>query len=179
MSHPSADSHSRWPVLKRYDQDHLARIALPLGGIGTGTVSLGGTGDLRDWEIVNRPAKGFTPSAARYTGPFFALFAQSDAGGPAVSRVIEGPLGLEDYEASHGCRRANHGLPRFRQCGFGTAYPLGQVMLSDPDVPLDVRIEGFNPLVPGDTAASSIPVAVLRFVLTNRTESTPTSSTSS
>ncbi len=34
-----------WPVLKRYDQDHLDRIALPLGGIGTGTVSLGGRGN--------------------------------------------------------------------------------------------------------------------------------------
>jgi hypothetical protein len=30
------------PILKRYDADHLLRIALPLGGIGTGTVSLGG-----------------------------------------------------------------------------------------------------------------------------------------
>ncbi|SVD42236.1 uncharacterized protein METZ01_LOCUS395090, partial [marine metagenome] len=48
--------HPAWPVLKTYDRDHLARIALPLGGIGTGTVSLGGRGDLRDWEIVNRPA---------------------------------------------------------------------------------------------------------------------------
>ena len=46
-----------WPVLTRYDQDHLSAIALPLGGIGTGTVSLGGRGELRDWEIVNRPAK--------------------------------------------------------------------------------------------------------------------------
>ena len=35
-------THPDWPVLKTYDQDHLARIALPLGGIGTGTVSLGG-----------------------------------------------------------------------------------------------------------------------------------------
>jgi non-lysosomal glucosylceramidase len=52
---------STWPILTRYDQDHLARIALPLGGIGSGTVALGGRGDLRDWEIVNRPAKGFTP----------------------------------------------------------------------------------------------------------------------
>lgn len=55
-------AQSPWPVLTRYDKDHLAKIALPLGGIGTGTVSLGGRGDLRDWEIVNRPAKGFAPS---------------------------------------------------------------------------------------------------------------------
>ena len=52
---------SDWNALTRYDGDHLTRIALPLGGIGTGTVSLGGRGDLRDWEIMNRPAKHFTP----------------------------------------------------------------------------------------------------------------------
>ena len=53
-----------WPVLKTYDQDHLVRIAMPIGGIGTGTVSLGGRGDLRDWEIMNRPSKGYIPSGA-------------------------------------------------------------------------------------------------------------------
>ena len=63
-----------WPVLKRYDQDHIVRIALPLGGIGTGTVSLGGRGDLRDWEIMNRTAKGFVPLRERSVGPFFSLF---------------------------------------------------------------------------------------------------------
>jgi hypothetical protein len=31
-----------WPVLKKYDQEHTCKIALPVGGIGTGTVSLGG-----------------------------------------------------------------------------------------------------------------------------------------
>src|SRR6478736_9280033 len=50
-----------WPSLRIYDRDHLSRIALPLGGIGTGTVSLGGRGDLRDWEVMNRPGKGFVP----------------------------------------------------------------------------------------------------------------------
>ena len=61
----SVSLNGTWPVLSSYDQDHLLRIALPLGGIGTGTVSLGGRGDLRDWEIVNRPAKGFLPGQGR------------------------------------------------------------------------------------------------------------------
>ncbi len=43
-----ATDYENWPILKQYDQNHLGRIALPLGGIGTGTVSLGGRGDLRD-----------------------------------------------------------------------------------------------------------------------------------
>jgi len=156
-----------WPVLKRYDRNHLGRIALPLGGIGTGTVSLGGRGDLRNWEIMNRAAKGFVPLRGR-TGPFFALFAET-VGGQTATRAIEGPIELSDYEDSHGSTVPNHGLPRFRRCSFAAAYPLGQVMLSDPDVPVDVRIKAFNPLVPGDAEASGIPVAVLRYVLHNKT----------
>jgi non-lysosomal glucosylceramidase len=61
-----------WPVLKRFDQQHLRKLALPLGGIGTGTVSLGGRGNLQDWEIVNRPAKGFNGGSG-----LFALYARA------------------------------------------------------------------------------------------------------
>ncbi|HUT58958.1 MAG TPA: GH116 family glycosyl-hydrolase [Phycisphaerae bacterium] len=154
-----------WPVLTRYQHERLRCIAMPLGGIGTGTVSLGGRGDLRDWEIVNRPAKGFSPRNA-----FFALWARP-AGGRAITRAIEGAI-APPYEGPSGCRIPNHGLPRFRRCSFAAAYPLAQVLLSDRDVPLDVRIEAFNPLVPGDADASGMPVAVLRFVLVNKTART-------
>ncbi|MBI3922660.1 MAG: hypothetical protein HY318_14660 [Armatimonadetes bacterium] len=153
-----------WPVLVEYDQEHLRRIAMPLGGIGTGTVSLGGRGDLRDWEIVNRPAKGFSP---RFT--FFALNLQLP-GGQSITRAIEGPVEPVDYEGAAGSNVPNHGLPRFRHCRFLAAYPFGQVLLSDPEVPVDVRLEAFNPLVPGDAEVSGLPVAVLRFVLTNNSE---------
>jgi hypothetical protein len=81
----AAKTNTNWPVLTSYDQKNLWRIALGLGGIGTGTVSLGGRGDLRDWELVNRPAKGYTP---KYT--FFALYAKA-AGGQAVCKALEGP----------------------------------------------------------------------------------------
>jgi uncharacterized protein (DUF608 family) len=150
-----------WPVLTRYDQRHLRNIALPLGGIGTGTVSLGGRGDLRDWEIMNRPAKGFTP---RHT--FFALYAKEE-GKPAVTRVLEGVLEEEDYVGPYGSRVPNHGLPRFRKCSFAAAYPFGIVHLEDDDVPVRVRVGGFNPLIPGDPEDSGIPAAILKFELTN------------
>ena len=119
----SAD-YKNWPIIKRYDRDHLGRIALPLGGIGTGTVSLGGRGDLRDWEIMNRPAKGFVPVIGRRSlGPFFALYVKT-ADGQTATRAIEGPIELSGYEDSHGSTVPNHGLPRFRNCSFAAAYPL-------------------------------------------------------
>ncbi len=157
-----------WPVLKVYDQDHLAKIALPLGGIGTGTVSLGGRGDLRDWEIMNRPAKGFVPFVGQKTGPFFAIYTKLPTG-EQITRALEGPLPLSSYENSHGSTAINHGLPRFRYCSFETAYPLGQVVLSDPKIPIDVRIQAFNPLIPGDSESSGIPVVILRYVVFNKT----------
>ena len=162
MSHNN--NLSSWPILKTYDQDHLLRIAMPIGGIGTGTVSLGGRGNLQDWEIVNRPAKGFTPKNA-----FFTLYVRATAGEP-IARVLEGPIHPSRYEGAQGCDVPNHGLPRFQKCRFGAAYPLAQLFLDDPDVPVEVRLEAFNPLIPTDAEASSIPVAVLRYVLINKTD---------
>ena len=61
----------------------FARTAFPLGGIGTGNVSLGARGELRDWELVNSPAKGRQNANA-----FFAIHARPK-GGVAVNRVLE------------------------------------------------------------------------------------------
>src|SRR4051794_5554864 len=151
-----------WPVLTRYDEQHLRRVAMPVGGIGTGTISLGGRGDLRDLGLVNKPPKGHAPQ-----NTFFALYCEQN--GRKIARCIEGPIDPMLFEGASGSPIRNHGLPRFRQCNFGAAYPLAQVLLSDEDVPLHVRIEAFNPLIPGDADASGIPVVALRFVLINPT----------
>lgn len=150
------------PILKKYDGDHLDQIALPLGGIGTGTISLGGRGDLRQWEIMGTPAKDFSPH-----GAFFTLRTKT-AGSPAVARILEGPVPAHLHEGWFGSPATNHGLPRMRECEFQTAYPFGQVLFSDPEMPVQVRLEAFNPLVPGDSDGSGYPVAVLRYVVENR-----------
>ncbi len=154
-----------WPSLRHYPQDRIARIALPLGGIGTGTVSLGGRGDLCDWEIMNRPAKGFVPTGGG-ASPFFALFARAADDAP-VCRILEGPIESFEFEGSHGSPAPNAGLPRFRECSFAAAYPFGRVTLRDAEVPLEVELKAFNPLVPTEAETSGIPVAVLTYELRN------------
>ncbi|MCY3865078.1 MAG: GH116 family glycosyl-hydrolase [Chloroflexi bacterium] len=153
------------PILKTYDQDHLRQIGLPLGGIGTGVVSLGGRGNLHDWEIVNRPAKGFDLPQS-----FFCLFTR-DVAGERTATALEGIVPPADYEGARGAAIPNHGLPRFRDCSFSAAYPFGCVKLSDPEIPLSAELQAFNPLIPTDSDNSGIPVAIFRFVLSNDSES--------
>lgn len=157
-----------WPVLKKYDREHLYKISLPIGGIGTGTVSLGGRGNLQDWEIMNRPAKGYNPGPGRNNSAFFTLFTEAE--GKKDLRLMEGPVPFYQYEGSSGSIATNHGLPRFNEVSFEAAYPFGQVNLQTPQIPVTVKIKAFNPLIPGDVGSSSIPVAVLDFELTNTSE---------
>ena len=76
---------SDWPVLKHYDKEHLFQIALPLGGIGTGTVSLGGRGELRDWEIMNVPGKKYSTVTTGNNAPFFSIYVKSQDNIPVTT----------------------------------------------------------------------------------------------
>jgi len=161
-----AQSEKDYPVLKHYDKDHLLNIALPLGGIGTGTVSLGGRGELRDWEIMNKPGKGYSTVTKGNDAPFFAIYVKSQ-NNPAITKALMGPLYPSEQIQAEGRPANNHGFPRFADASFDAAYPFGMVNLSDKTMPVSVRIVGFNPLVPGDADASGLPVAILRYEVTN------------
>lgn len=158
-----------WPVLKSYDKEHLYQVALPLGGIGTGTVSLGGRGELRDWEIMNVPGKKYSTVTTGNNAPFFAIYTK-EADGKQAATLLTGPLYTQEYLHYEGRPVNHHGMPRFANAAFDAAYPFGQVRLSDHDLPVTVTVKGFNPFVPADEEASGLPVAVLTYEVTNRTD---------
>ena len=140
---------------------NLKMIAFPLGGVGTGTISLGGRGQLRDWEIFNRPDKGNSPDYC-----FASIWAQAK-GRRAVTRVLEARLD-PPYEGESGLGANNvPGLPRLAGATFTGAYPFAQIDFHDPKLSVQVRLEAFNPLVPLDAEASGLPVAILRYALRN------------
>jgi len=165
-----AQTHSSdWPILKHYDQNHLLNVALPLGGIATGTVSLGGRGELRDWQIMNRPGIKYGSTLKGNNAPFFSVYVKPQ-GKAAMTKALIGPFHPSEYQHYEGRPVNQHGMPRFSNASFDAAYPFGQVNLSDDLLPVSVKIKGFNPFIPGNTAASSIPVAVLTYEVTNNTE---------
>ena len=156
----------RIKVLKTYDSQHLHRIALPLGGIGTGTVSLGGSGELRDWEVMNVPAKGYSTVTTGNDAPFFAIYTKKKNESPKTKALL-GPIDPADYQHYEGRSVNHHGFPRFRNASFEATYPFGIVNLSDKTMPVNVKLVGYNPFIPADADASGIPMAILKYEVTN------------
>lgn len=141
-----------------------ARAAFPLGGIGTGTVSLGARGELRDWELENLPDKG-----RRNPNSFFAIHVRpaGDMGPAAVTRVLEARLnGPFDWDAGAPFD-ALAGLPRLAAATMHGEYPVVDIDFTDDVLPVEVSLRAFTPLVPLDPDASGIPAAVLRYTVTN------------
>ena len=139
----------------------VAYVTGGMGGIGTGNVSVGARGELKDWEIFNWPGKGqFIPFS------FFAIWAKPE-NQPSVTRILEGDL-VPPYYKSHGFLNGElAGLPRFKHSTMEGKQPFVYVDLEDPTVPVNVRMEAFTPFIPLNADDSGIPTAIIRFRVRN------------
>ena len=145
-----------------FEEPYLSEIAFPLGGIGTGTVSLGGRGNLRDWEICNRPAKGRT-----LWNTFFALWHCVEGQDPQA-HLLESQI-QPPYRGGFGLgREGMPGMPRMDGARLLGAYPFVRLELWKDSIPLDLCLEAFNPFIPGNADDSGIPAAVFYWHLRNR-----------
>ena len=136
-------------------------LAFPLGGVAAGSVALGGRGQLRDWEIFNRPNKGYSPSYA------FPSIWIKQGNAPPVTRVLEARI-LPPYEGQDGLGSNNSpGLSRIATAEFHAQYPLAQIRFKDPSLPARVELNAFSPFIPHEPDDSGLPVAILRYRVTN------------
>jgi len=139
----------------------LKMIAFPLGGVGAGSLGLGGRGQLRDWEIFNRPSKGSSPAYA-----FPAIWVQSGNAKP-VARVLEARI-LPPYEGQDGLGSNNSpGFSRLQTAKFTGEYPLAKIEFEDPTLPVQVELEALSPFIPHDPDDSGLPVAILCYRVKN------------
>jgi non-lysosomal glucosylceramidase len=139
----------------------LKMISFPLGGVGAGSIGLGGRGNLRDWEIFNRPNQGFSPPYA-----FPAIWIQPGNAKP-IARVLEARI-LPPYQGEQGLGSNNSpGLSRLKSATFTGEYPLARIDFEDAALPVHVELDAYSPFIPHDPDDSGLPVAILRYRVTN------------
>ncbi len=148
-----------------YSGSHLDRIAFPMGGMGAGMVCLEGTGALSHVSLRGHMDFFNEPEV------FSAIHVR---GVPNGSKVLEGQVPEWKYfgpaGTGNGGRNSLHGLPRCGGARFQTRFPFADIDIDDDDIPLDVRITGWSPFVPGYSDASSLPVAALEYRFENTTD---------
>lgn len=114
-------------------------VRFPLGGIGTGSFELGADGQFTTWQLFNTLRDGHVPF-------FFGIHA---GGKGMLLQTTGGPPGLPT-------------VPAIEMTG---EYPLA--VLRYPGLPVRVEMTAFTPLVPLDSAVSSLPTACFVFRLYN------------
>jgi len=152
--------HNFTPV-RTFSGDYLKEVAFPIGGIGTGNITLGGRGELRDWEIFNRPGKGKQPNFA-----FFAIWARR-AGDKPVARILERKLS-PPYTGWMGIpRQTLSGVARFDEVEFKGEYPFAWLTFQNEQIPAKIKLEAYNPMIPLDADNSGIPAAIFNWIISN------------
>ncbi|MGI6164809.1 MAG: GH116 family glycosyl hydrolase [Limnochordia bacterium] len=144
----SIDGYS-YPIAspRTYTGPNLEHVLMPIGGIGTGTIWLDGQGRLAVWQIFNNLNETSIPDS------FFAIRVKGQAD-PQV-RILQ-------TEAPHKLLLPMDSLV------YEGGYPIARLGFEDRQLPVDITLEAFNPMIPLDSPNSSLPVAVFRFSVTNR-----------
>src|SRR6202045_2352272 len=156
-----------------YTGERLKYISFPLGGIGTGSVSLTGSGRLIAWSIRNRPAIN------QFNGySHFAIKAEQD-GKLLDVRVLNGPYeGIPSGSPSarkfdgfgFGANRDSMaGVPHFDDVSFIGRFPVAELEFHHASFPGRVRMTAFSPFIPHSDRDSSMPVALFAFSVENDT----------
>lgn len=149
---------------KTYSSD-AKELKFLLGGIGTGNISVGARGELKDWEIFNWPGKN-----TKFPFSFFAIWVNNEKMKHPVAKILESRL-HPPYTSSHGyIQHELVNLPRFEDSSIKCEYPFANISLKDSELPLSVEMEAFTPFIPLNSDDSGIPAAVIRYKVRNNSD---------
>ena len=148
-----------------YNSGCKLNAGVPLGGIGAGKIEIFPDGTLANFTHQNNWDSPIglisdTIHVDARVGHHFAVWACGCAeGDEPVARLLQ---------------TANiAGLPCVEGIEYRGEYPFAKLDYVDPALPVQVRLEAFSPVIPGNLEMSAMPVAVFVFTLANRNSESP------
>ncbi len=129
------------------------RSAVPLGGLGTGTLELRADGSLADWQIFNNsPGNG---EKVQVEDAFFAIRTSSAGFDPHAFTIRTSPPDT---------------LPAIEGLRYAGTFPVSRLQLIDSRLPLSVSLYAYGLIDMHNTGQSSTPAVVFSFLLANPTD---------
>ena len=146
----------------KYTNKHT-EFNFPLGGIGTGCVSVDSRGAFTDWEIFNNPNKG-----KRLPYSFFCIATKFGDEERKIN-ILEGSLN-KPYNVNFPDgypRNLLAGVPRFDRTVATGKGGILEIEFFKKTLPLKIKLTAFSPLIPGDEDNSGIPAISFRYAVEN------------
>ena len=135
---------------RRLDPPSGMRSAVPMGGLGSGTVELRADGSFRDWNIYNNsPAGG---PKIQIDDTFFGIWTREKAGKPSAAVLRTHPP---------------DGLPGVAQIEYSGAFPVSRLRFGMPNSPLNIELFAYSEFRQRDSDASATPAAIFTFLVHN------------
>lgn len=132
-----------------YEGEFLTGLDFPVGALGGSVIRMNGKAERSWWQIFNnfeeRAGSGIVPNS------FFALRAKT--GDNTLVKALQ--------TTSAGS------FPAMNSLSFQGEYPFGWYRFEDEELPVDVSLEAFNPLIPMDMKNSAIPCGIFRIKVSN------------
>jgi len=150
------------------DPSALQHIGMPIGGLFSGNLYLGGDGKLWLWDIFNRVVEGILPRQVQYKGKSVGTRDGANYLSPAPQESpIEQGFAVRIYDD---VRPLDH--TGFANISFEGRFPIGRVTYRDKSCPVSVKLEAYSPFIPLNTDDSSLPSTIMSYIIKNESDKT-------
>ncbi|MBN2853311.1 MAG: hypothetical protein JXQ23_11310 [Clostridia bacterium] len=147
----------------KYSNTH-EKASFLIGGIGSGNFSIGSRGQLKSFEMFNKPGIN------NYLPFTFACIKIKEKNKPAVLKVLEAKFN-QPYEGSHGLDGNNAfmaaGLPRLEKSKIYGKAAICHVDFYDKRLPVKISMKAYSPFIPLDEDNSGLPLGHIEYTIEN------------
>jgi len=157
---------------------NLRAAAMPIGGIGTGSIAMGADGFLKQWQITNSIRHlSFVPNS--FFGIWVKNLEKSEI--PSITRALvcsnfrkdpsfDPPKSTNDHIIGAGAKDMLKYLPTVEDIQYDGEYPISFLRFIDKNLPIEISLTVYNPFIPLDSKNSGLPLIVFDFRIQNPTE---------
>jgi non-lysosomal glucosylceramidase len=156
----------------RKSKNELQFIGMPVGGIHTGTVYLGGDGRLWLWDIFNSNQEGIDPKTIEWDS---AVHAGNKIRSRDGSAYVQPARNIRPLEQGFAFRIKIGGsivvkkmeAADWDEIVFEASYPMAKLHYTDHTLPLTITADVYSPFIPLNEKDSGIPCTIYSFNISN------------
>ncbi len=156
----SLDKRGDKKIYTKENSANFEYIGMPIGGIATGQLYMGGDGQLWFWDIFNHSnAMGQYVGEEAYQYPY----KRSNKYAQGVNDIFQG------FAIQVGDKQWKLNRDGFDRISFRGEYPIANVEFRDSDCPVEVSLKAYSPFVPLELENSTYPATIMTYTFKNPT----------